>query len=265
MLPASLDAAQPVGAHLRAWRQRRRLSQLDLALEAEISSKHLSFLETGRSRPSRDMVIRLAERLDVPLRERNVLLVAAGFAPAYPQRGLDDPALREARQAVELILTAHEPWPALAVDRHWHLVSANAAVPPLLAGAAAALLAPPINVLRLSLHPDGLSGRIANLGEWRAHILDRLWRQVEATADPRLAALHAELAGYPAPAARQRPGHAGIAVPLRLRTGTVTLSFLSTITVFGTPVDVTLSELALETFLPADAATAEALRATAAR
>lgn len=265
MLTLSLDAAQPVGAHLRSWRQRRRLSQLDLALDAEISTKHLSFLETGRSRPSREMVIRLAERLDVPLRERNVILVAAGFAPAYPQRGLDDPALREAREAVGLILKAHEPWPALAVDRHWHLIAANAAVAPLLAGAAPALLAPPVNVLRLSLHPDGLSGRIVNLGEWRAHILDRLRRQVEATADPGLAALHAELAAYPAPAEGPRAGHAGIAVPLRLRTEAGTLNFLSTVTVFGTPVDVTLAELALETFLPADAATAEALRASAAR
>jgi transcriptional regulator with XRE-family HTH domain len=259
------DAARPVGAHLRAWRQRRRLSQLDLALEAEISTKHLSFLETGRSRPSREMVIRLADRLDVPLRERNVLLVAAGFAPAYPQRPLDDPALARAREAVALILTAHEPWPALAVDRHWTLVASNAALAPLMAGASPALLAPPVNVLRLSLHPEGLSGRIVNLAEWRRHVLDRLRRQVEASADPALAALYAELAAYPAPeAGGDAADHAGIAVPLRLRTERGELRFLSTTTVFGTPTDVTLAELALETFLPADEATARALREAAA-
>ena len=198
---------QPVGELLRGWRQRRRLSQLDLALEAEISSRHLSFLETGRSQPSRDMLLHLAERLDVPLRERNVLLTAAGYAPVFAERALTDPALQAARKAVELVLKGHEPFPALAVDRHWTLVAANAAVAPLLAGADPALLAPPVNVLRLSLHPNGLAPRIENLREWRAHLLERLRRQVELTADPVLAALMDELRAYPSPggAARSPP------------------------------------------------------------
>lgn len=215
------------------------------------------------------MVLHLAERLDVPLRERNTLLVAAGFAPAYPVRPLDDPALALARRAVERVIEAHAPNPALAVDRHWHLVAANAAVAPLMAGAAAALLQPPVNVLRLSLHPDGLAPRIANLPEWRSHLLERLRRQVEATADPVLVELLAELQAYPAPArgvaalAPPEEAHPDIVVPLRLATESGILSFLSTTTVFGTPVDVTLSELAVEAFFPADAATAEALRRTA--
>ncbi|MGK9231425.1 helix-turn-helix transcriptional regulator [Inquilinus limosus] len=263
------STAPSFGDHLRDWRRRRRLSQLDLACEADISTRHLSFIETGRARPSREMVLHLAERLDVPLRERNTLLVAAGFAPAYPVRPLDDPALALARRAVERVIEAHAPNPALAVDRHWHLVAANAAVAPLMAGAAAALLQPPVNVLRLSLHPDGLAPRIANLPEWRSHLLERLRRQVEATADPVLVELLAELQAYPAPtkgvAAMAPPeeAHPDIVVPLRLATESGVLSFLSTTTVFGTPVDVTLSELAVEAFFPADAATAEALRRTA--
>src|ERR1700753_578776 len=175
-----------VGEHLREWRQRRHLSQLDLAVDAEISARHLSFVETGRAAPSRDMVLRLAERLDVPLRERNVLLVAAGFAPAFPQRSLDDPALKPARAAIDMVLRAHEPNPALAVDRHWNLVSANRMVAPLLEAIAAELLAPPLNVLRLSFHPRGLAVRTVNLAEWCGHLLERLHRQCETTADPEL-------------------------------------------------------------------------------
>src|SRR5262252_3328197 len=188
---------QPVGNLLRKWRERRRLSQLDLACEAEISTRHLSFLETGRSLPSREMVLRLAEYLDVPLRERNALLVAAGYAPAFPERPLDDPALQSARQAVDLVLAGHEPYPALAIDRHWQLVTANAALQRLLAGAAPKLLNPPINVLRLSLHPDGLAPRIANLAEWRQHLLERLRRQIDVSADPVLSDLNPELSAYP--------------------------------------------------------------------
>jgi transcriptional regulator with XRE-family HTH domain len=259
-----MQAAQPIGDLLRDWRQRRRLSQLDLAAEAEISTRHLSFVETGRSQPSRDMVLNLAERLDVPLRERNVLLVAAGFAPMFAERPLDDPALRAARQAVDLVLAGHEPYPALAVDRHWRLVAANTAVQRLIAGADPALLKPPVNVLRLSLHPQGMAPRIANLPEWRGHLIERLRREVELTADPVLTALMEELRGYPVPF-RTRPDprqrdYAGILVPLRLATEAGVLSFFSTTTVFGTPLDVTLSELALESFFPADAETAEALR-----
>jgi transcriptional regulator with XRE-family HTH domain len=264
----AMDSIQPIGALLREWRQRRRLSQLDLALDAEISARHLSFLETGRARPSRDMVLRLTERLDVPLRERNMLLTAAGFAPVFRERKLDDPALKAARQAVDLVLGAHEPFPAIAVDRCWTLVASNNAAMRLLAGIAPALLQPPVNVLRLSLHPDGLAPRIANFAAWRAHLIERLRRQVEISADRVLAELLAELRAYPAAgghASRAEPDYAGVVVPLELVTEAGTLAFFSTTTVFGTPVDITLSELALEAFFPADAATAEALRAMAAR
>jgi len=256
-------AALPTfGSQLREWRQRRRLSQLDLAGDANVSTRHLSFVETGRAMPSREMVLRLADRLDVPLRERNRLLTAAGFAPMYGERRLDDPALKAAREAIELVLTGHEPFPALAVDRHWTLVSYNRAVLPLLTGVAPALLEPPINVLRLSLHPEGLAPRIVNLAQWRAHLLARLRQQVSVSADPVLAALADELRAYPAPAdASHDTVEAAVVVPMLLRTPAGTLSLISTTTVFGTPVDVTLSELALETFFPADAATAAALRA----
>jgi transcriptional regulator with XRE-family HTH domain len=258
-----MGAVQPVGDLLRQWRQRRHLSQLDFACEADISTRHLSFLETGRAQPSRDMLLHLAERLEVPLRERNVLLVAAGYAPVFPERPLADPALQAQRQAMDLILKGHEPYPALAVDRHWTLVAANAAVTRLLAGIEPSLLQPPVNVLRLSLHPSGLAPRIANLPEWRAHLLARLRHQIEVTADRLLADLLRELSAYPSPIARPPkpiPDHASVVVPLQLTTDAGLLSFFSTTTVFGTPVDVTLSELALESFYPADAATAEALR-----
>jgi transcriptional regulator with XRE-family HTH domain len=254
-----------IGDHLREWRQRRRLSQLDLALEAEISTKHLSFLETGRAQPSREMVLRLSERLDVPLRERNVLLVSAGFAPIFPQRPLGDPALGPARKAVDLVLKGHEPYPALAIDRHWTLIAHNAAVPPLLLAADATLLQPPVNVLRLSLHPKGLAPRIANLAEWRAHLLTRLRQQIDVTADGELIKLLDELSSYPAPSGAKAPRatvseeYAGVVVPLRFVTDAGTLSLFSTTTILGTPVDITLSELAIESFFPADAATAELL------
>jgi transcriptional regulator with XRE-family HTH domain len=257
-----LDTASPVGTLLREWRQRRRMSQLDLSLEAEISTRHLSFLETGRASPSRDMLLRLAEQLEVPLRERNALLVAAGFAPVFPERRLDDPALQPARQAMELVLAGHEPYPALAVDRHWTMVAANRAVAPLLAGVAPALLVPPVNVMRVGLHPEGLAPRTLNLPEWRGHLLARLRRQVELSADAVLADLLRELAAYPAPAPRRpaRPlEEAGIVMPLRLESEWGVLSLISTTTVFGTPVDLTVAELALETFFPADAATAATL------
>lgn len=251
---------------IRDWRKQRRLSQLDLASEAEISQRHLSFLESGRAQPSREMVLHLAERLDLPLRERNALLVAAGFAPAFREREYDDPALEAARAAVDLVLKGHEPFPALAVDRHWTLVSANATVKEMLAGVAVHLLAPPLNVLRVTLHPEGLSPRIANWREWRAHVLERLRRQYMATADARIDALIRELTSYPAPdAAASRPVHkrhdfGGVLVPFRLSTPGGVLNFLSTTTVFGTAVDVTLAELTLEAFFPADVATAAALR-----
>ena len=253
-----------IGAHLREWRQRRHLSQLDLALDAEISARHLSFVETGRAAPSRDMVLRLAERLGVPLRDRNVLLTAAGFAPMFPQRTLDDPAMSAARQAVDIVLRAHEPSPAFAIDRHWNLISANRMVMPLLEGVAPELLAAPINVMRLALHPQGTASRTVNLAEWAANLLDRLYRQYEATADPELLKLHQELRSYPTPARTSPTAIDGVAIPLRLRMGDDVLSFISTTMMFGTPVDVTLSELAIESFFPADAATADRLRAMAA-
>ncbi|KAA0677944.1 helix-turn-helix domain-containing protein [Roseomonas genomospecies 6] len=258
---------QPVGELLRAWRKRRGLSQLDLACEADISTRHVSFLETGRSQPSRTMLLHLAERMDIPLRDRNALLAAAGFAPVFSEHQLGDPEMQAARQAVDLVLTGHEPHPALAVDRHWTLVAANRAVAPLLTGAAPDLLQPPVNVLRLSLHPSGLAPRIENFAQWQTHILHRLNRQIDISADPVLAALYGELKGYlvpdgQAPHSRSEPlsSHDGVVVPLRLRTEAGTLSFFSTTTVFGTAVDVTLSELAIEAFFPADLPTAQAMR-----
>lgn len=257
------------GTMIREWRQRRRMSQLDLALDAEISQRHLSFVESGRSKPSREMVLKLAEHMAVPLRQRNRLLMAAGFAPSYGERPLDDPALKPALAAVELVLKGHEPFPAIAVDKGWNMVLANAAIAPFLAGVEdAGLLQPPVNVLRLSLHPNGLAPRIVNLDQWRTHLIERLRLQIDASADPALEALERELVAYPG---RSRGAGRGaydaavnVAVPLQLRMEDRILSFISTITVFGTPLDVTLSELAIESFFPADAETGEALRALAA-
>jgi transcriptional regulator with XRE-family HTH domain len=258
--------SQPVGKLLREWRERRHLSQLDLACEAEISTRHLSFMETGRSQPSREMIIRLAEQLKIPLRERNVLLTAAGYAPIFPERPLEDPALQSARNAINLVLAGHEPYPALAIDRHWTLMASNNAVGSLLGDVDPLLLQPPVNVLRLGLHPGGLAPRTANYQEWRAHLLARLRRDLELSADPVLAELLTELSQYPIPPdsepAIRYPENEppGVVVPFRLITPGGILSFINTVTIFGTPVDVTLSELAIESFFPADAATAQALR-----
>ena len=266
MTSIALPLQSGVGDLVREWRQRRRLSQLELAGEADISTRHLSFVENGRSVPSRSMLLRLAERLDMPLRARNQMLHAAGFAALYAERALDAPEMSVARRMVDAVLDAHAPFPALAVDRHWTLLASNAAVAPLLAGVAAALLQGPINVLRLSLHPQGLAPRIENLAEWRAHLLARLQQQIDRSGDAQLAALHAELAAYPTRAGEaQAHDVGGIAVPLRLRVdGLATpLSLISTTTVFGTPVDVTLSELALECFYPADERSRAALQRSA--
>ena len=261
------QGAKPVhiGHHLRDWRQRRHLSQLDLAGDAEISARHLSFVETGRAAPSREMVMRLAERLEVPLRERNVLLVAAGFAPAFPQRTLDDPALKAARQAIDLVLKAHEPNPALAVDRYWNLVSANRMVAPLMDGIPQRLLGQPFNVMRLAFHPEGLAARTVNLAEWCAHLLERLHHQCEATADPELLKLYDDLRAFKIPARSGPITSDSVAIPFKMRYEGEVLSFISTTMVFGTPVDITLSELALETFFPADELTAARMRSIAAR
>jgi transcriptional regulator with XRE-family HTH domain len=257
--------ARPVGEYIREWRKRRRLSQLDLATDADISTRHLSFLETGRSRPSRAMIVRLAEHLGIPHREQNTLLRAAGFAPRFMERPLDAPELGSVRHTVDILLKAHMPWPALAIDRHWNLVAANDALQAFMSVADANLLEPPINVIRVSMHPDGLGRRIVNYHEWRTHIVDRLQRQHEHTADPVIADLIDEVLGFPVPTGtRSNPGlnraiDHSIAIPMRVDLGGPILTFLSTTTVFGTPVDVTLSELAIETFLPADDVTARAL------
>jgi transcriptional regulator with XRE-family HTH domain len=253
---------RPFGEELRTWRQRRHLSQLELATEVNISTRHLSFMETGRSQASRAMVLRLAQQLDVPLRERNDLLVAAGFAPMYASRPFTDSSLTAVRDAVDLILKGHEPYPALLVDRHWTLVSANKAAQGFMAGVAEELLKPPINVLRMSLHPNGSAPNIVNLAEWRTHVLARLARDVEVTADATLADLLAELRAYPGGEVKHGHDHNGsVVVPLKIRApdGGV-LSFISTTTVFGTAVEVTLSELVLEAFYPADDYTANALQ-----
>lgn len=257
------SAPSTVGQLLRDWRRRRHLSQLDLALEAEVSARHLSFVENGRSRPSAEMIVHLAEQLDVPLRERNALLLAGGYAPGYGQRSLEEPAMGPVRDAIEQVLAGHDPYPAVVVDRHWGLVAGNRAVGPLTAGAAEHLLEPPVNVLRLALHPEGLAPRIANLAEWREHLLDRLARQAVASADPALTALHRELAELPGAGADAVADLAAgdIAVPLRLRHEDGELAFISTVTTFGTAIDVTVAELAIEAFYPADERTGDFLRA----
>ena len=257
------------GSLLQSWRLRRRFSQLDLAAEAGISQRHLSFVETGRATPSRDMVLHLAEHLKVPPRERNALLVAAGFAPVLRDRGLGHPDLAAARRAIEVILKGHAPNPDLAVDRHWTMMAANDSVAPLLAGVSPSLLGPAANVLRLSLHPDGLAPRIRNLRDWRDHILARLARQIELVPDPVLVALLEELrahpvssdAGPPTPAANL---YGGLLVPLDIAVNGTTLRLISTTTVFATAVNIGLSELAIESFLAADPGTAQALLGPAA-
>lgn len=254
-----------VGPILRHWRQARRMSQLDLAVEAEVSTRHLSFVETGRSRPSRELLIHLAEHLDVPLRERNHLLLAAGYAPVYRESTLDDPDLAPVRAALDRILASHAPFPSIVVDQHWDLVTANApALRVMSDGVAPHLLADRPNALRISLHPEGLAPRIANLAEFSAHLLSRLRRQAGATGDSRLLELHDELRAHPG----VDPGHqlpsdpaSQLFVPLRLVVPDGEWSFFSTLSTFGTALDITVAELAIESFFPADDVTAEALRA----
>ncbi len=252
-----------IGDHLRAWRRRRRLSQLELALDAEVSPRHLSFIESGRSSPSREMVLHLAETLDVPKRERNAMLLAAGYAPVFGETPLTDPSMASIRRAIDQVLDAQRPYPAFALDRHWTVVASNAALPELYVGCSEALLRPPINGMRLSLHPEGMAPRIANYGEWRAHLLERLRRQIDLTDDAGLIELLAEVSAYPSPSharAAPVPAEPALVVPFRVITEIGMLSFLSTTTIFGTPLDVTLDELALELFFPADAATIQAVQ-----
>jgi transcriptional regulator with XRE-family HTH domain len=244
---------------MRQWRQRRRLSQLDLAIEADVSSRHVSFIETGRSVPSRAMVLRLAGVLDVPLREQNQLLLAAGLAPVYAERSLSDPDMAAVRDGLDTVLGAYEPYPCLAVDRSWNIVAANAGAGMLLQGVAPLLLDPP-NALRISLHPAGLAPRIRNLGQWRHHVIGRLRREVAVSGTDALAELLTEIDSYPG-GFDATPDLGGVVVPLRLEgPDGVVLTFLSTVTTFGTALDLTAAELSIEAFLPADEATAAALR-----
>ncbi len=251
-----------LGQHLRRWRQRRRLSQLDLALRSDVSACHLGFVETGRASPSRALVLRLADELDVPLRERNVWLVAAGLAPMFGETAIDDASFEGIRAAVELTLGAHKPFPAFAIDRHWNVVLSNGALPELYEGVSAELLEMPINVMRLTFHPDGLGPRILNFDEWAEHLLHRLRREVDLTGNPELHDLLGEAETLCRPSKRPHFGHGvghSLALPLRIQTKLGPLSFFRTVTVFGTPVDVTVSEIALEMLYPADEATSRAI------
>jgi transcriptional regulator with XRE-family HTH domain len=249
----------PFGSLMRQWRQRRRLSQLDLAIEADVSPRHVSFIETGRSAPSRAMVLRLAGVLDVPLREQNQLLMAAGLAPVYRERSLDDPDMAAVRAGVERVLNAYNPFPCIVVDRGWRIVHANAGAGLLLDGVAVHLLERP-NALRIAVHPEGLAPRIRNLGQWRHHLIERLRREAAVSGSTELSALLAEIESYPGGLVQTRD-LGGVAVPLELYTSDGQLmTFLSTVTTFGTALDLTAAELSIEAFLPADEATAAALR-----
>lgn len=251
---------------LRGWREQRRISQLELALRAESSARHISFIETGRSRPSEEMILRLSEHLDVPVRERNALLLAAGYAPHYAQTPLDDPSMSSLREGMERLLQAYDPYPALMVDATYTVLAANRGMEMLLEGVAGHLLAPPVNAMRLTLHPEGLAPRIRNLPQWRGHLLEQMERQIALLRSDTLRVLYDEVAAHPVPAGREEPGDAGagpvfpFALPLRIEHAGTVLSFISTIATFNTPMDVTVSELAIETFLPADPETAKYLQ-----
>ncbi|PWI06658.1 transcriptional regulator [Streptomyces sp. NWU339] len=254
-----------IGPLLRGWREQRRLSQLELALRADSSARHISFIETGRSRPSEEMILRLAEHLDVPVRERNVLLLAAGYAPRYAETPLHDPALGSLRRGIERLLQGYEPYPALVVDGTYNVVAANRGIMMMLDGVAEHLLAPPLNAMRLTLHPQGMAPHIRNLREWRGHLLAQMERQIALARSEALRALYDEVAAYPLPGTGDRSSHPKestpyFALPLRLEHNGRTLSFISSISTFNTPMDVTVAELAIEAFLPADSATVEYLQ-----
>lgn len=261
---SAVQHAPHAGHLLREWRARRNLSQFQLAAGSAVSARHLSFIETGRARPSREMVLHLADRLEVPLRERNILLLAAGYAPRFAERALDDQDMAPVREALERFLEAHEPYPAIVLDRHWNLVLANGALAFLIDEVAPELLEPPANALRATLHPRGMAPRIANFDEWSAHLVHRLRREIALTGDPVMEALLAEVLTFPGvsgePPSADAAAAGRVALPLQLRHGELRLSFLSTITTFGTAADVTLAELTLEAFYPADAETVAALR-----
>lgn len=263
---ATVQSQLEVGSVLRQWRERRRVTQLELALDAGISTRHLSFVETGRSKPGREMLLRVLGQLKVPFRERNRLLLAAGHAPAYPERSLEDPDLEPVRRALDVILIGHEPYPAVVVDRVWNMVAANAAMLALAEGVEidAELLEPPINVMRVGLHPRGLGRLFVNLGDWHAHWLEQLERQLTATGDEQLASLIDEIAGYPVPEPDHDPasglGAGEMLGPVKVRNSGGVLSFFGMFASFDTPFEVTTSELAIELLFPADKATADALR-----
>ena len=267
-LTNAAPARPRLGELLKRWRSQRRISQLDLAVQAGVSARHLSFVETGRSQPSREMVLHLAEQLGVPLRDRNTLLTAAGYAPVYRESALDEPELASVRQAIAVILRNHEPMPALVVDRRWDLVDANSGVTVFLSMLSPALMEPPVNVVRASLHPEGLAARIINFDEYAVHLVERVRRQLELSGDASLSALLEEVLDYPrvdgALASHAGAAPVGVVLPVQLRLdrGDV-LSFFTTMTVFGAPLDVTVSELAVESFFPADEATAAGVRALA--
>lgn len=252
-----------VGDRLRRWRERRHLSQLALAAQAGVSARHLSFVETGRAQPGRDTLLQLADELEIPLRERNVMLVAAGFAPVFQHRRFDDPSFDPIRAIVNITLERHKPFPAYVIDRHWNVVLTNAAVPELYEGVDEALMGPPVNVVRMMLHPGGLAPRIRNLPVWRSHLLAQMRRQIELTGDPQLERLLREALAYPASGAAAPEWTGGPAVPLEIQTRIGLLSFIGATTVFGSPVDVTLEEIALEVMHPADAFTEQAVRKAA--
>jgi transcriptional regulator with XRE-family HTH domain len=263
-LTVSAQASRPVGELLRGWRHRRRFSQLQLAAASGVSTRHVSFIECGRSRPSREMVLHLAASLEVPLRERNALLLAAGFSPAYAESSLDAPLMAPIREALDQLLSAHDPFPAVVIDRYWNLVLANSGVLVLVEGIDDELLRPPINVMRASLHPSGLAPRIENFGEYSRHLLGRLRRQIFLTGDPDLEALFAELVAYPGVQVREdeemQPDPTQVVLPIRLRSGSQILSFFTMISTLGTALDLTLADLALESFFPADDLTNRILR-----
>ncbi|MET4658836.1 transcriptional regulator with XRE-family HTH domain [Streptomyces sp. PvP037] len=241
-----------VGELLRQWRHRRRLSQLDLAIAADVSARHVSLVETGKSRPSADMVLRLADQLDVPLRERNRLLLAAGFAPRYAERPLDDHALSAARDAVERVLRAHEPYPALAFDRRWNIVMTNRAVEPFFADVDPELLRPPVNLVRLGLDPRGFAPLVVNLADVRAVFRSRIMRQLDIAPDAELTALYEELLEPDSETASRRSVASDVVIPMVLRLDGREVRLFSTITTFGTPLDITLDEVAIESYYPAD-------------
>ncbi|GAA1360090.1 helix-turn-helix domain-containing protein [Streptomyces beijiangensis] len=268
MTPVATDPG--VGPLLRGWREQRKVSQLDLALRADSSARHISFIETGRSRPSEEMILRLAEHLDIPVRERNSLLLAAGYAPHYAQTALDDPSMTALREGIERLLTGYEPYPALVVDGTYTVIAANRGIAMLLDGVPAHLLAPPLNAMRLTLHPEGLAPKILNLREWRGHLLHQMERQIALARSAPLRELYEEVSGYPHPGPgdtddrdESHPAHPWFALPLRIEHEGHVLSFVSSIATFNTPMDVTVAELAMETFLPADPATVKYLQSHA--